>query len=287
MTPSAAEIDAYDTHGVVVLRGLFLDWLAPLRSAVDQVLQHPGPLGRDAVNPGGTGRFFQERALWTWRPAFHGFVMASPAASLAGQLMRSDYALLYSDHLFVKEPGTLVATPWHQDISYFNIDGWKQCSIWVALDHTTPDSSGLEFVSGSHRWPDIFAASDFSNRGGSFVNTGMKPLPDIQSFRDAGQVIGFELDPGDCLAFHHRILHGASGNASATRRRALSTRWAGDDVVYRPTANTIGHGSGLNAGHTIESPQHPRLWERPHRSACDEQTVALSGQFHQPRLRNH
>jgi ectoine hydroxylase-related dioxygenase (phytanoyl-CoA dioxygenase family) len=38
--------------------------------------------------------------------------------------------------------------------------------------------------------------------------------------------------PGDVIAFHYRTLHDAPGNELATRRRAVSFRWVGDDARY-------------------------------------------------------
>ena len=40
--------------------------------------------------------------------------------------------------------------------------------------------------------------------------------------------------------FHPLTLHGSCGNSSRTRRRrALALRWAGDDVVYQPSAKRM------------------------------------------------
>ena len=35
-----------------------------------------------------------------------------------------------------------------------------------------------------------------------------------------------------CVLFHFRTVHGARGNSSTERRRALSVRWIGDDARY-------------------------------------------------------
>ena len=40
------------------------------------------------------------------------------------------------------------------------------------------------------------------------------------------------MEPGDALLFDFRTVHGARGNPAATRRRALSLRWVGDDARY-------------------------------------------------------
>ena len=54
------------------------------------------------------------------------------------------------------------------------------------------------------------------------------PDPDAEGMR----VVEFEMEPGDAVAFHFRILHGARGNESTSRRRAFSLRLVGDDARY-------------------------------------------------------
>ena len=60
-------------------------------------------------------------------------------------------------------------------------------------------------------------------------------------------LINWDMEPGDVLIFHPLVVHGSGGNSSlTTRRRALATRWFGDDVVYRDLPHTTpppsGHG---------------------------------------------
>jgi ectoine hydroxylase-related dioxygenase (phytanoyl-CoA dioxygenase family) len=45
---------------------------------------------------------------------------------------------------------------------------------------------------------------------------------------------------GDCLFMHPNTVHGSRPRAARNTapRRAFSTRWLGDDVVYRPDALT-------------------------------------------------
>ncbi len=48
------------------------------------------------------------------------------------------------------------------------------------------------------------------------------------------------MEPGDALIFSALTLHGSLGNYSTQRpRRALSTRWLGDDVVWKPAKATV------------------------------------------------
>jgi hypothetical protein len=70
------------------------------------------------------------------------------------------------------------------------------------------------------------------------------------------------MEPGDVLLFHPLVVHGSGGNSSATRRRrALATRWLGDDVVYAPRRATMPllFDHGLRAGDRIGGPFFPRI----------------------------
>ena len=66
------------------------------------------------------------------------------------------------------------------------------------------------------------------------------------------------------ITVHHaRTIHGAHANDSATRRRrAISVRYAGDDVVYRikPGAPTKPHHAALVEGQPLEPPACPQVW---------------------------
>ena len=63
-------------------------------------------------------------------------------------------------------------------------------------------------------------------------------------------ILSWDLEPGDAILFHALVLHGSRGNNSAVRkRRALTTRWCGDDVVYQP----IGRQMPILWKHGLES----------------------------------
>ena len=48
------------------------------------------------------------------------------------------------------------------------------------------------------------------------------------------EIVSYDIEPGDVIAFHFRTLHGAPGTAGVTphRRRAVSLRYVGDDAVF-------------------------------------------------------
>ena len=58
------------------------------------------------------------------------------------------------------------------------------------------------------------------------------PVPDPDSDPDRYDVLEWALEPGDAIAFHFGVVHGARGNPGARRRRAFSLRLVGDDARY-------------------------------------------------------
>ena len=45
-----------------------------------------------------------------------------PAAQISAELMQSETAQVFHDHVLVKEPGTSKPTPWHQDGPYYFVE---------------------------------------------------------------------------------------------------------------------------------------------------------------------
>jgi ectoine hydroxylase-related dioxygenase (phytanoyl-CoA dioxygenase family) len=254
---------SYDEDGVACLRGVFEPhWIERLRVATEDAMRAPGPHAEDYVKPGGTGRFFGDLDLWQRHAAFRDFVFHSPAAEIAGRLMGASSVNFFYDQLLVKEPGTAERTPWHQDQPYWAVSGWQVCSIWLPLDRVSKTTS-VAYVAGSHRWGRAFNPYHFAD-GTPYHGTGLQQLPDIDAERDQYDVRSFDVEPGDCLVFQAMIVHGAPGNASSnTRRRALATRWTGDDARYAPRDGEIAiptSDPGLTAGDSMTCAAFPRVW---------------------------
>ena len=74
--------------------------------------------------------------------------------------------------------------------------------------------------------PQRFDGSDL------FEGDKSEVVPDIDNMRDQFNIIGWEMEPGDAVAFHFRTLHGAPANSSNSRRRVISIRWVGDDAKF-------------------------------------------------------
>ena len=140
------------------------------------------------------------------------------------------------------------------------MSGRQVASIWLPLDHVAKESV-VQYVSGSHEWgehnPRRFADQT------PYEGTGLPELPDIKGNRDQYEILGWDMEPGDCLVFQAMIVHGASGNVSSNnRRRAWATRWMGDDARFCVRPGEVGfptYDTSLKHGDDIDCPHFPKI----------------------------
>ena len=260
-------IDQYRSDGVVLIHGLFAEWVESLRRGLQKNLDAPNQYAFpcESTQSGSPGRFFDSYCNWLLIPEYLDYVTQSCAASVAGQLMKSSTAQLFHEHVFCKEPGTQHETPWHQDMPYYCVTGRQTASIYVALDYAPADVA-VRFVRGSHRWDRLFHPVTFLD-GSDFESNGTKMdrVPDINSDPDNYDVVVWDLTPGDCIVFDFLTLHGTTSGEVKSRRRAISTRWLGDDVVYCERAVETSPpfvDLCLNPGDRMREDWFPVLWKR-------------------------
>lgn len=259
-----AEIQTYREDGVVLLKGLFdPEWVDFLRVAAEKDMESPGPLCQELTASGKSGRFYFNTFMWTYSDAFRRFVFGSPAASIAGQVMQSSKVNVFFDQLLIKEPGTEEETPWHHDMPYWPVRGNDICTVWLALDSVTKESGAVEYVKGSHKWGKAFRPPAFA--GDDKYKIDLPAVPDIANNRSDFDFIQFELEPGDCTVHHGLLVHGAPGNSvSERRRRAVVSRWAGDDAVYYPLPNIqkMMWDPDIPKAGPLDSDLWPVVWQR-------------------------
>ena len=224
---SDADAATYQADGVVLVRGLFADHVQSLRAGVAQNMAEPGPFASTNDRAGETGLFFDDYCNWQRIDAFGAAARSPKVIEAAATLMGSKTVQMFHDHVLVKEPGTSMATPWHQDAPYYFVQGQQTVSFWSPLDPVT--TATLRCVAGSHQWAKDVVPTRWVSEDAFFEGDYMPvPDPDAEGMR----IVEFEMEPGDAVAFHYRTLHGARGNQSDTRRRAFSLRLLGDDARY-------------------------------------------------------
>ena len=229
LTPQT--IESFRLDGAVLLKGYFRDWVEPVRAGIDRNLAEPGPYQRVYTPAGGSGRFVGDYCNWSRIPEYRQFVLESPAARIAQQLMGSRTVRIFHEHILVKEPGTSELTPWHHDQPYYCVDGKQNVSLWMPVDRVPRDVC-VEYVAGSHRWGRWFRPRKFSGVAYDHKSDQLEDMPDIGAHRSDYRLLSWNVEPGDAIAFHFLTIHGAPGNPSSNRRRAFATRWLGDDATY-------------------------------------------------------
>lgn len=299
------EVDAFRRDGVVALRGVLpLDWVDLLRVAMDEVFERETKVSREELRTGSStqgarsemvagmlqllestedptslaveaghtpvGRSIVETDACSWHEGLRGLYVDGPLGAIAARLTDSTKVNLYSDQLFLKEPGSSVRTPWHQDEPFWLLKGAKVAVCWVPVDTVRLDNGAMGYVRGSHRWGVTFKPSDFMTSTGVMDLPGLQvddltDLPPIDANPDDYDIVRFEAEPGDVIVHDWKTLHGSTGNVSADRlRRADSVRLAGDDVTFfhrmsspEPFRRTV----GLNDGDDLDgAARFPRVF---------------------------
>ena len=256
----------FQRDGVVLVKGLWKDWVEVLRAGVERNMAEPGPYAAENLKPGEGGRFFDDYCNWDRIPEFERVIRESDVADVAARLMGSQRVQLFHDHVLVKEPGTSKATPWHQDGPYYFVAGRQTVSFWSPLDPVREAS--LRCVAGSHRWEKEVLPTRWLSEANFYADSDKyMPVPDPDA--EGMRVLEWEMEPGDAVAFDYLTLHGARGNEAKTRRRAFSLRLVGEDARYveRPGRTSPPYpGHGMQAGQRLREDWFPVL--RIDRFAC-------------------
>lgn len=137
--------------------------------------------------------------------------------------------------------------------------------MWICVDPANEDSGALAYVRGSHRWGREFAPNMFFAHVGIPGSSG-ESLEELEQNPERYDLIRFDVEPGDIVVHHFRTVHGSGGNRSAHPRRALSLRYAGDDMRYwrRPgTPDQPYQHHSLQDGDPLDSDAFPVVWPRP------------------------
>lgn len=220
--------EALDRDGVVNLkRALTPEAFGKVEAAVEWSLANPSPTAV-SFYPNEPAKFFEDRGH-----KHAALVRQIGLDSMVGALWGVDRFWYMGEQLFLKEGGSSRRTPWHQDTSYLRMMGSQLVACWISLD-PLPKEHCLEFVRGSHKGTlyngSAFAAAD--DTAPLYKQSKLPRLPDIQAKRDDFDIVSWDVEPGDIIVFHLGALHGGAGTAPGLRRRTMSMRFMGPDVVF-------------------------------------------------------
>jgi ectoine hydroxylase-related dioxygenase (phytanoyl-CoA dioxygenase family) len=271
------EIETFHQNGVVLLKSIFdVDWIELLNQGLDQNYHNPTQRARtwDRDTDGRT--MFWDSQAWQGIKEYQKFIFNSPAAELAGKLMRAKNINFFFDAVFMRSPGSQFSTPWHQDEPYWSVEGYDTCTIWMPLVPVRKESA-LAYVPGSHLSNKIFDQYNFGdlNPDGkvdvdqvNFTGIAEESVPNIDADPESYNVMSWDMEPGDCVVFNSRILHGGSGKLNQDQDlRVFTSKWIGDDVRIKfrecgmdPDHSDIMTKYGLKPGDRLGTDLYPRIW---------------------------
>ena len=273
------EIETYHRDGVILLTSMFdSQWVDLLNQGLVSNSESPTHRARTWDRDIDGRAMFWDSQAWQEVKEYQKFIFDSPAAELAGNLMKSSDINFFFDAVFLRSPGSQFSTPWHQDEPYWSVEGYDTCTIWMPLVPVKKESA-LAYVPGSHLNSKVFDQYNFGdlNPDGKtnvdqvdFSGIAEESVPNIDADPEAYNVVSWDMEPGDCVVFNSRILHGGSGNLSQDRDlRVFTSKWVGDDVRIKfrkcgmdPDHTGIMTQYGLKPGDRLGTDLYPRIWSR-------------------------
>ncbi|WP_423910345.1 phytanoyl-CoA dioxygenase family protein [Candidatus Spongiihabitans sp.] len=142
---------------------------------------------------------------------------------LVEQILGADI-LLYNTTYIIKEANTPAHVSWHQDLTYWGLDGDGQVSVWLALSPADEQSGCMRMIPGSHaagpRKHDI-SVEDENN-----VLFQSQKVHGVNE-RDA---VYCPLNPGQASFHHGWTLHSSLPNRSDDRRIGLNIQYIAPHV---------------------------------------------------------
>ncbi len=230
----------YQRNGVVKLDGVLdAQDLAAARNCYDWSLTHLGPYGNGAAWLGAGFETFEDKANPEAPAIYEAFLRANPLAKLTQALWETSDVWFMYEQVF-KKAGPCRRTPWHQDSSYLAVDGDQLIVFWMSFA-AVPKSEALEFVAGSHRGP-LYNGSTFNIDDPTepiYAGSNLPRLPNIDQSPNDWNIVSWNLEPGDVIAFHPKVLHGGGATSNAVRE-TLSLRFFGEDAIYQSRPGPCG-----------------------------------------------
>ena len=127
--------------------------------------------------------------------------------------------LCWTTNFFIKEPESAGFVSWHQDSTYWGLDGDDVVTAWVALSDATPESGCMSFLPGSHKIDQLPHLDTFHRD--NLLSRGQEIAVEVE--RD--KAVMAPLAAGEMSLHHIKLVHGSEPNRSADRRIGLAIRY--------------------------------------------------------------
>ena len=146
-------------------------------------------------------------------------LMRHPAIlNLVRSLLGNDL-MVWTTHIYPKEPGDGRFISWHQDSAHWGLDSNQVLSVWVALTDATRENGCMRMLPGSHHngqveHQDTRDPNNILTRGQTISNG-------IEEDRS----VWIELKAGEVSVHHVDMFHASTPNQSNQRRVGIAIRY--------------------------------------------------------------
>ena len=146
-------------------------------------------------------------------------LMRHPAIlDLVRSLLGNDL-MVWTTHIYPKEPGDGRFISWHQDSAHWGLDSNQVLSVWVALTDATRENGCMRMLPGSHHngqveHQDTRDSNNILTRGQTISNG-------IEEDRS----VWIELKAGEVSVHHVDMFHASTPNQSNQRRVGIAIRY--------------------------------------------------------------
>jgi ectoine hydroxylase-related dioxygenase (phytanoyl-CoA dioxygenase family) len=258
---SDEQIQFFHTNGYLSgIRILDEAQLAQLRAELVDLMNpdHPGHElyyefhANESHDP--TKVLFHALGAWRIQPGFHDLLwhpaFTVPASQLLGGAVR-----FWHDQLFCKPARHGGVVAWHQDYSYWTrTTPLAHLTCWIGLDDSTRDNGCVQYVPGSHLWPDL----PITGLTGD-MDAIQSVLTDEQ--KAAFQPVAIELKRGECSFHHPRMIHGSYANTTDAPRRATVINVFRDGVRSNSDEPLLAGVPVIPQGEPMKGPFFPLLFD--------------------------
>lgn len=151
-------------------------------------------------------------------PSFDAVIRDPRLVELAQAILGPDL-MVWSAGLFSKDANSQKRVSWHQDLTYWGLDGVAELTVWLALSPSTRASGCMQFIPGSHKRDvvthvDTFAEDNLLTRG-----------QEIAEAFDRDKAVYAELQPGQASLHHGHLFHASDPNTTGVRRVGAAIRY--------------------------------------------------------------
>ena len=146
-------------------------------------------------------------------------LMRHPAIlDLVRSLLGNDL-MVWTTHIYPKEPGDGRFISWHQDSAHWGLDSNQVLSVWVALTDATRENGCMRMLPGSHHNGQV--EHQDTRDPNNILTRGQTIFNGIEEDRS----VWIELKAGEVSVHHVDMFHASTPNHSNQRRVGVAIRY--------------------------------------------------------------